>query len=342
MEIMREDAFRKQLKSGLSGGYLFYGDEDYLKAHALRAARQAVAADEGLAVFNDVRLDAMDFSALSLLEALQPLPMMEDRKIVTVTGLSISSLKPRELDELCDALDALSEYDYNVLILSVPSGEIEEGTPKRPSAILGRLGKYLIPVLFESIAGARLAAWVGKHFAACGVKAAPDVCAYLIEYSGRSMYTLAAETEKLSYYVLQNGRSEVTREDVKQVSVGVIETDAYALANAVLDGRPEKALEALSVMKFQRVEPIIILSEVSRVICDMLSVKSLLERGTPQSEIARVLKMNEYKAKLYVGAVAAKPTGRFKRALSMCAEADLALKLSPQGYQAIERLICGL
>lgn len=342
MEIMREDAFRKQIKLGLSGGYLFYGDEDYLKLHALTAARQAVAADEGLAVFNDVRLDAMDFSARALLEALQPMPMLEDKKIVTVTGLAVSSLKPRELDELCDALDSLAEYDYNVLIVSVPAGEIEEGTPKRPSAILTRLGKYLTPVLFESISGARLATWVGKHFAAGGVKAEPAVCSYLIEYSGHSMYALAAETEKLSYYVLQNGRNEVTREDIRLVSIGVIETDAYALANAVLDGRSEKALDALSVMKFQRVDPIIILSEVSRVICDMLSIKSMLERGLPQGEIARALKMNDYKVKLYANAVAAKPMARLKRALTMCADADLALKLSPQGYTAIERLICGL
>ena len=31
MEIIKGDDFRRSLKKGLSGGYFFFGDEDYLK-----------------------------------------------------------------------------------------------------------------------------------------------------------------------------------------------------------------------------------------------------------------------------------------------------------------------
>ncbi len=342
MEIIKEDVFRKQLKKGLSGGYLFYGDEDYLKGHALRAAREAICGDPTFALFNDVRLDALDYTPSALMDALMPPPMMGEQKIVSVTGLSLSSMRASEIDDLCEVLATLPDYDYNVLIVSIPAGEMEEGTAKRPSAILQKLGKYLTPVVFDSISGARLASWVGKHFEAAGVSASPDVCGFLIEYSGKSMYTLSFETEKLAYYVLQNGRTTVTREDVKHVAIGAIDADAFALANAVLDGRSADALEALSVMKFRRIDPIIILSEVSRVICDLLSVKTLLAQGMPQGEIARSLKMNEYKARLYANGAAGKSHERLTRALTLCADADLALKLSPQGYMAIENLICAL
>ena len=342
MEIIKEDVFRKQLKKGLSGGYLFFGDEDYLKMHALRAAREAICPDSGFALFNDVRLDALDYTPAALMDALMPPPMMGEQKIVSVTGLSLSSMRASEIDDLCEVLAALPDYDYNVLIVSVPAGEMEEGTAKKPSSVLQKLSKYLTPVSFESISGVRLAAWVGKHFAAHGVTAAPDVCAHLIEYSGKSMYTLSFETEKLSYYVLQNGRDTVTREDVKNVAIGAIDTDAFALANAVLDGRSADALTALSVMKFRRIDPIIILSEVSRVLCELMSVKVLLDRGMPQGEIARALRMNDYKARLYVSGAAGKPRERLTRALTLCADADLSLKLSPQGYMAIENLICSL
>ena len=134
----------------------------------------------------------------------------------------------------------------------------------------------------------------------------------------------------------------MTREDVVRVCCPVIETDAFALANAILDGKYEEALSALSVMKFRRVDPIIVLSEISRVICDLVAVKALAEEGLPQSEIAQTLKMNEYKARLYVGGVSGKSMARLKRALALCAEADRALKLSPQGYLSIEKLICSL
>lgn len=343
MDIIKEDIFRKQLKSGLRGGYLFFGEEDYLKSFSLRAAREALAGEETFAVFNDVQIAPIDYTPAALLNALTPPPMMAEQKIVTVNGLAISAMKPSELDDLCEVLSTLSDYDYNVLIISVPAGLIDEGNlPKRPSAILTRLSEYLTPVRFEAVTGARLVSWVGKHFSHHGVSATGEVCSLLIERCGRSMFTLAEETKKLSFYVLSHGRSTVLAEDVRAVSVSVVESDAYALANAILDGKYSAAIDALSVMKFQRVEPVIILGEVSRVICDLVSVKALQEQGLPTPEIAATLKMNDYKARLYASAASSKPYARLKRALLLCSEADLSLKLSMQGYAALERLICTL
>lgn len=343
MEIIKEDSFRRQMKKGLSGGFLFFGEEDYLKTHALKSAREAICADPSFALFNDFRLDAIDYTPSALLDALMPPPMMAEQKIVTVSGLAIASMRPSELDDLCEVLSTLSEYDYNVLIISVPSGLLEEGTlPKNPSASFKKLAEYLVPVQFDAISGNRLAAWVGKHFEHHGVRASAEVCSYLIEYAGKSMYVLASETEKLSYYCLANGKTEVTRADVENVSISVITTDAFSLANSLLDGKLDEAIDALSVMKFRRVDPVIILSEVSRVFCDLIAVKSLAESGTPQGEIARILKMNEYKAKIYANKAAGKSMARIRRAVELCSEADLSLKLSPQGYTAIEKLICSL
>lgn len=341
MDIIKEDGFRKQLRSGLSGGYLFFGDEDYLKSFSVRAARDAVCEDKSFEIFNDMKIDALDYNAPALLDALMPFPMMAEKKIVTVNGLIIDSMKPSEIDDLCDVLETLSEYDYNVLIISVPAGGIDEGNiPKKPSAILTKLSKYLTPVRFEAISPSRLVTWVGKHFAHNGVKASPEVCSFMINYCGASMFTLASETDKLSYYVLWNGRDEVKVDDVKNVSIAEISTDTFALANAILDGKYDVALDALSVMKFRRVDPIIILSEVSKVVCDMFAIKAMLEEGKSSSEIASALKMNEYRVKVYASGASGKSLKRLKRALELCAEADASLKLSPQGYIAIEKLIC--
>ncbi len=343
MEIIKEDAFRKQIKKGLSGGYLFFGEEDYMKAYSVSAARAAICSDEAFALFNDMRIEVIDYSAGALLDALMPLPMMSEQKLVTVNGLNISGLKPRELDDLCDALEALKEYDYNVLIISVPADMIDEGNlPKYPSSILKRLGEYLTLVNFESVTGARLVSWVGKHFEHGGVKASPEVCSFLINYAGKSMYTLSNETEKLSYYALAHGRDTVTRDDILKVSVAEISTDAFTLANAILDGRSEDAVNALAVMKFRRVDPIILLSEVSRVICDLVSVKALIEAGCGTSEAASILKMNEYKARIYASGASKKSMQKLKDALELCSQADISIKLSPQGYIAIEKLVCSL
>ena len=131
MNIITESDFRKRMKAGLSGGYLFFGDEDYLKQFDLDAARKLISPDETFSFFNDFRIDALDFTPEKLLDALMPLPMGAEQKIVTVTGLSMDAMKASEMEALCDALAALKEYDYNVCILSVPSGFLNpEGTER--------------------------------------------------------------------------------------------------------------------------------------------------------------------------------------------------------------------
>lgn len=343
MDIIKEDVFRKQIKKGLSGGFLFFGEEDYLKSFCLRAVKEAVCPDETFAVFNEVRIDALDYSASALANALMPPPMMAEKKLVVVNGLAISELKQSELAELYDVLEGLAEYDHNVLVISVPAGLIDEGSAKKPSAVLAALSKYLTPVKFEAISGSRLIGWVAKHFEHNGVSASPEVCASLIERAGRSMYTLGAETEKISYYVLSKQRAVVTVNDVREISPGAIESDAYALTNAILDERYADAIDTLNVMKFNRVDPVIVLAEISTTLCDMLGVKLLQLDGCSTSEIATILKFrNEYKAKIYATSVAKKSEQKMRRALLLCSEADLNLKLGSQGYGVIERLICSL
>ncbi len=344
MELIREDAFRKQIKKSLSGGYLFFGAEDYLKSVAMRSAREAICPDETFALFNDVRIDALDYSPAALLDAMMPPQMMAEQKIITISGLPLLSMRQSELDDLFEVLSLLPQYDYNVLILSVPSDQFDEGTlPKRPSKLLSECAKFLTPVWFEEISTARLVAWVGKHFEHHGASASPAVCAKLISICGQSMFTLSSETEKLAYYVLAAGRQEVTEADVDEIAIAEISSDTFALTNAVLDGHPEDALRALEVMKFRRIEPVAVLGEISRSISHLLAVKALSSDGATLSEIMSIVGMkSEYQARLYVNAAAGKSLERLRRALELCSEADLALKQSAKGYLPIERLISGL
>ncbi|MBP3369403.1 MAG: DNA polymerase III subunit delta [Clostridia bacterium] len=343
MEVIKEDVFRKQLKSGLCGGYLFFGEEDYLKSFSLRSARASICGDETFAVFNDVSIDPIDYTPSALLSALTPPPMMSDKKIVTVNGLAISAMKASEITDLCEVLATLSDYDYNVLIISVPAGLIDEGyLPKNPSNVFKQLSEYLTPVRFDSVTGARLVSWVGKHFAHHGVSASERVCSMLIDRCGKSMFILSSETEKLSYYVLSDGRTEVTPGDVENVTTETIDAGAFALTNAILDGKYAAALDALNFMKFRRIEPVVVLGEISSVISELVMIKALRSDGVSQLEISEFFKINPYKAKLYYSAAANKSDERLKRALSLCSVADLSIKSGQSGYTAIETLICTL
>jgi DNA polymerase-3 subunit delta len=345
MELLKEADFRKLLKGGLQGGYLFFGDEDYLKQHALRSAREAVCTDPSLAFFNEVRLDGTDFQPSALLDALAAMPMLTEQKIVTVTGLDFGALKAAELDALCDVLEQLPSYPYAVLILCAPAGGFSEGyLPKRPSPLLLRLAALVTPVQFETCTPAKLATWVARHFNARGVAASPEVCSRIIAYCGSDMYTLAFEIEKVSLYVQAHGRAEATEQDLYEAAAPDFGYDAFALTNAILERRTADALEYLNRMMLQRVEPVIVLGEISKTCCELLTVKALAAEGRTAAEITAFTKINPYKVTLYTKRSAGLSSGNLRRTVALCARADAALKqgAGAGSYLPIEKLLCTL
>lgn len=345
MAIIKEADFRKELKSTPARGYLFFGEEDYLKAFAVRQARELLCPDPTFAFFNDMRLDAVDFTPQKLQDALMPSPMMADRKLVTLTGLNFNTMRQGEVDELCEVLASLEEFDYNVLIVHVAADCLDPGIlPKRPSPILSKLGEYLTPVNFERCTTAKLAAWVEKHFSHNGVEAPPHLCALIPEYCGHSMFILANEIDKLSFYVASHDRKAATEEDMRLVCTPATEYDAFAFTNAIMEGKNDAALAILADYRFRRMDPVMILGDVTRVICEMITVRAMTAEGTPTAEISSAFKpsLHEYKVGLYQKCLRNTSEKKLRRALEACVDADASLKLSPQGYTALEKLICTL
>ena len=343
-QIMTEADYRKSIGKTAGRAFVLFGDEDYLKAHAIKKTREAICPDAAFAVFNDITLDALDFSADKLLDAMTPPPMMADERLIVIRGLDPCSMKAAELDALLDALALLPEYDYNTVLWHVAAGLIDEHTlQKRTPAVLKKLFEVATPVLFPASTDGRLSAWAGKHFAHLGVSVSPADLSFLVGFAGKSMYLLANEIEKIAYYVLSKGRTAATAEDIRLVAVPSMEMDTFALSNAILAGRTADALDALAVLKFERKDPLLIMGELSRTLCDMQAVRLYTDAGKSVKEIAKLLgRMHEYKAGLYVRAVSRTEPARFSRAVELCAEADAALKRSSTDYAAIEKLICAL
>ena len=338
MNIIKEADFRREIKSSPKEAYFFFGEEDYMKMHAISLARQTLCPDQSLSVFNEMKLDALSYSPATLLDMMSALPMMADRKLITITGLDFTAMKPSELDALLSTLAQLSEYDYNTVIISVASDRFDPGfLPKRPSAALLKISEHATLVNFEKNSPARLAAWVGKHYEHNGVFADPSVCAFTIDYCGRDMFSLSQETDKISFFVLSQNRSTVTMDDVRLIGVNCCEYDAFAFTNAICAGQKDKALAILSEMKKKRTDPLIIMSEVSRTVCESVSVFSLLRDGLTHAEISKILGIHEYKVSVIV------KSGNIdnpRRLLSRCLRADIDIKSYSDGYAVLEKLIC--
>lgn len=341
MKIINEADFRKEIKSSPARAYLFFGEEDYMKSFALSKAIEAISPDKSLSFFNEMKLDALTYSPDALLDAMMPLPMAAERKIIILSGLDFNAMDKSELDALCATLSCLDEYDYNTVIINASSDRFDAGfLPKRPSSMLQKLCEYATAVQFNKNSPARLASWVAKHYEHNGVSASPELCALTVERCGRDMFNLASETDKISFYVASQGRCAVEESDILKASTPAAEHDAYALTNAISSRQRDAALNIVKDMKQRRLDPIIIMGEITKSVCNIYVVLSLSEFGLTSREISDMLKMHEYRISLILKSGTSLHTCRHM--MQLCRDADLELKLGRGGYSALEKLICSI
>ena len=334
MEIITEEEYRKRLKSGIKGAYLFFGAEDYLKAYALKATRKVVCPDDGFGCFNDITIDFPDFTIDRLLAALEAPPLMADRKlvvlfegrpveyssgdldeltlayattihksqgseypavIVVLKSFDFGALKPTECEAMAQIFEEYGKDETNVLVVSVVPEGIDAGyLPNRPSAFLKRLAKAGTAVNFVPSKADKLSVWVERHFEHEGVRISPKTARAVVAYCGSDMMKLSGEISKLCSFAKANGRDSVSEEDVRFVAVPETDFDPFALSNAAMAGDKAAALNALEVLKFRQVKPEFVMAEMSGLYVALYLTKLLSVEGLSQSEIGIALSRKPY------------------------------------------------
>ena len=84
---MTPNDFRAELKK-LKGGYLFCGEEDYLKKHYLKKIRSEMGVDGD--AFNHIVINSESYSPRTLFASIEALPMMADKKLIEINSLYLS------------------------------------------------------------------------------------------------------------------------------------------------------------------------------------------------------------------------------------------------------------
>lgn len=339
---MTDKEFKNEIKKGLSGGYLFYGEEDYLKEYYINAAKDSILkGDTDFASFNLIECDEADFSPSRLADALLAMPMMSDR-VLCIFHVRLSKLRENERKELYDVLSSVENSKTAVLLLVACTGYFDAGNIKknRPSALFRDITKYLVPVEFARQSTAALRKWAMRHFENDGLTASPVMVDRIIKLSNGEMLSLSSEIEKLICYAKANGYTEITDKSVELLCSGSASLEAFALSNAIASGNKREALAALYECKSKRQKPQAILAGITSEFNNMYKTAVYLGEGMTRDSIANLMGLHPYKTSIYIDAVSRTEISRLRAALERCRDADRALKSSSIDYIALERLIC--
>ncbi len=342
---MTQAELRAALKSGAYADVFFFcGEEDYLKRHYLSELRRTLQSDETLAVFNHIQLEGETLDLNALEDAASTPPFMADYKLIEWRLLVPDKMKEEDLSALEEIVSRVRESGDTCLVFTVAEDAFDVGRlPKKPSALYTRLDKMLSLVYFAQSSDSDLIGWIARHLKKDGLLISTAAARAILLRCGHSMTVLSGEVDKLACLALARGGTEVTEKDVAEIVSPCEEFDAFALSNALLEGKTEIAYRCLRDLRLRRVEPLSVLGSLVRFYSELTLICRLRDEGMASAEIARTLKMHEYPLSLRLRALEGRTAEESAAALDALRQLDSASKDSAADvYGGIERMIASL
>ena len=183
-----EEKLASEIRNTISGAFVFFGDEDYMKEHYLGKIRKKVLTAEGFEAFNHFIISFSAAGNLSadelfarLTDAVDAFPMFQEQKLVEIRDLSLSQISPKNFESLIGVLTRANTLEDTVTVLNLRENEYVVDYKTEQSATYKKLCAAAKAVRFDTYPPERLATWEKKYFAARNMFIAQDAALILAD-----------------------------------------------------------------------------------------------------------------------------------------------------------------
>jgi DNA polymerase III delta subunit len=217
-------------------------------------------------------------------------------------------------------VDAVTEYLADPVpgaVLALVAGE-----PLRGDALAKAVAAAGRVLPFEAPKPRDLPAWVRTQFEGLGGQIDPDAARALVEIFGDDLVALATEADKITIWA---GGQPISRTDVEALATPAREAAAWAITDAWGD-RDAGALLGAAEAELERREPFAIAVRLAAHVTLVRTVKALAAEGLGARDIAKRVKLHEFRVRKAVGHADRYSQEELDAAVVRLAALDAALK----------------
>jgi DNA polymerase-3 subunit delta len=301
--------------------YLLIGEEVYLQEKALELLYDTLG--EGGKVFNlsiysigSELASGAKTTIASVIDAANQLPMMAERRIVTVRDF-----------------EKLNEHDQEIL-----SAYLQRPSPgttlvfqaislDKRRKLTSELMKACTVVAFEPLDEREAKEWAAAYLKRRECTASQRVLELIMRLVGTSLMTLSRELDKLADWA---GDGEITTEAVEALVPRASEHTSWELWDAIIRGDRRMAIRLMQRLleDGESGTPLMVVGALASLYRKLLAGKELLQKGASSGEVARATGQYGYRAGPFNAWLARTPRERIVRGLKRIAEVDNAIKNS--------------
>lgn len=304
------------------GGYpnllLLCGEENYLVKWALDLFVSRLV-EPGVRMVDCSFLDGKEASWSDIMNQCETLPMMSPKRVVAVSGFA-----PGETKEMQEDLLRLPDH---TLLIFIEDGPCDRSKKTGVAAMVAATGRIY---QFDALDEHQLKAFIQKRLKSAGLTVKPSVLSYLITASGYgerdASYNLNQLENDLSKMIVHCGGEELTIEDVKACLSETIDTNTFAMLDAIGKNRKDEAFRLLHNMMRSGENAYRLLSTIATQMELMLCVKELRQEGKSPTEIKSELNVHELRIKKALAFSEKFSTGELKTILMNIYNVDNKIK----------------
>lgn len=327
LKILKQD-----IKQGrLQRGYIFYGEEDYLRLSYLELVKKTIlngpAADLNYHRFTK---ETLSWDAVS--DAVESFPMMAEKTLVQIDDINLFKEPEEEQARIRNILSDIPEHCC--LILNYAGGFERDGRKKKLSALME---SAFLSVEFPKQGTRDLIAWIRRHAKAGGKDISDENCQLLCFYTGNNMTTMASELPKLTAYA--SGPS-ILKTDIEALVEPVLEVVVFDITDAISSKDFPKALQSLQQVLRTQKDPIEILAAIGSNLRRTHAAKVLSENGKGIDALLKLTGLrSEYAARKTMEAARRVSMQFCEAALVACMQTDWQMKTSADTPQRLLEML---
>ena len=350
----------KDIKAGeIPSLVLLYGSEEFL-VHFYSDALIAKYVSKASEALDLVTLDREHVTADSIIENMETMPLMSERKVVYLPDfIDANSKLPKsfadsqaEMDKLLEYMTGLEKVDGVLLMMTFANQEdsrAEENIRKTKLFKLINTGGNVYD--FGMLDHDQLRAFIEKRFHAGGKQFRPGIVSLIVREAGYGnknidygLYDLDNDLRKIIAYCGES--TEITPADVSAVITVNPENNVFAMIDAIGRNRKDEAFKLLQNLLQDGSSELQLLGMITKQLEIMLQSCEMKGTGMNLSMIQKELKkkgIHEYRTQKALEAGNRFGIHELKRILSSAYEVEINIKsgLMP-GQLALEYFVAGI
>ena len=321
----------QQLKKDLAAGtpgrlYIVHGEETYLRDFYLGRLKELLLTG-GMGEFNLHQIGAKDMSPHRLEEAIDCLPMMAERTLITITDFDLFKAGEKDREEYCKLFAQLPDYCCIVFIYDLIPYKGDARTK-----LAAAIKQHGVVVNFARQDQGDLVDWVRRRFRALGKDIDSRLALDLIFLCGDLMNNLIGEIEKIGAYA--KGQ-RITREDINAVATPQLDAVVFRMTDAIGEGRFDQAAGVLGELYQMQEPPMRILFSLGKQMRQLYSARLMMERGQGAASLAAMWGLKPYPADKLMRSARRFSLKWCRRAVVLCGQTDLDMKSTGQDPQQL-------